>query len=87
MIREGLFEWFSILRCSVAPKTRIPPKLVFGKAAVLAADYAKTCLLQGKEPDLPVFNHHWMRGWRREYRISLRKPNWRFQPSLKMTCR
>ena len=73
VVRGLLFEWFSVLRNSVA--VRIPPKLVMVKAAQLVQDYVKECLLRGVPPDPPQITSHWMRGWTRQYRVSLRRPN------------
>ena len=60
VVRGLLFEWFSVLRNSVA--VRIPPKLVMVKAAQLVQDYVKECLLRGVQPDPPKITSHWMRG-------------------------
>ena len=60
VVRGFLFEWFSVLRNSVA--VRIPPKLVMVKAAQLVQDYVKECLLRGVQPDPPKITSHWLRG-------------------------
>ena len=77
VVRGLLFEWFSVLRNSVA--ARIPPKLVMVKAAQLVEDYVKECLLRGVQPGPPKINSQWMRGWRRQYRVSLRRPNRKYK--------
>ena len=66
-----------MLRNSVA--VRIPPKLVMVKAAQLVQDYVKECLLRGVPPDPPKITSHWMRGWKRQYRVSLRRPNRKYK--------
>ena len=73
VVRGLLFEWFSVLRNSVA--VRIPPKLVMVKAAQLVQVYVKECLLRGVQPDPPKITSHWLRGWKRQYCVSLRRPN------------
>ena len=60
VVRGLLFEWFSVLRNSVA--VRIPPKLVMVKAAQLVQYYVKECLLRGVQPDPPKITSHWMMG-------------------------
>ena len=77
VVRGLLFEWFSVLRNSVA--VRIPPKLVMVKAAQLVQDYVKECLLRGVQPDPPKITSHWLRGWKRQYRVSLRRPNRKYK--------
>ena len=73
VVRGLLFEWFSVLRNSVA--VRIPPKLVMVKAAQLVQDYVKECLWA----DPPKIISHWMRGWMRQYRVGLRRPNRKYK--------
>ena len=73
VVRELLFEWFSVLRNSVA--ARIPLKLVMVKAAQLVEDYVAECLRRGVQPDPPSLHSSWLRGWRRQYRVSLRRPD------------
>ena len=50
-------------------------KLVMVKAAQLVQDYVAECLRRGVQPDPPSLHSHWLRGWRRQYRVSLRRPN------------
>ena len=77
VVRGLLFEWFSVLRNSVA--VRIHPKFVMLKAAQLAQDYVKECLLRGVQPDPPKITSNWMRRWIRQYRVSLRRPNRKYK--------
>ena len=81
LVRSLLFEWFSVLRNSVS--SRIPTKLVVTKASTLVEDYVKECLLRGVTPDPPdVKSSHWLNGWTRQYRISLRRPNRKYKVPL-----
>jgi hypothetical protein len=53
IVRESLFEWFSIMRHSV--KARFPAKLLEIKAKQLVQDYVVACLLRGEKPDPQLF--------------------------------
>ena len=77
LVRSLLFEWFSVLRRSVA--VRIPPKLVMMKASALVEDYVKECLVRGVKPDPPMVTSKWLRAWMRQYRASLRRPNRKYK--------
>ena len=77
LVRQLLFEWFSVLRHSI--KGRIPSKVVEMKAKQLLEDYCKTSLLQGFTPVAPKITSHWLRFWRFEYDVSFRKPNRKFK--------
>ena len=77
VVRRLFFEWFSVLRNSVA--VRIPPKLVMVKAAQFVQDYVKECLLRGVQSGPPEIISHWLRGGKRQYRVCLRCPNRRYK--------
>ena len=81
LVRELLFEWFSILRHSVATRiqVRIPPKLVELKAKQLVQDYIAASLRNGQRPSPPLITGQWLQDWRMEYRVSFRKPNRKFK--------
>ena len=49
------------------------------KAAQLVQDYVKECLLRGVQPDPRKITSHRMRGWMRQYRVSLRRPNRKYK--------
>ena len=80
IIKELLFEWFSVLRNSVC--TRISPKFVMLKASTLVDDYVKECLKKGVAPDPPRITNHWLSSWKRRYRLSLRRPNRKYKVPL-----
>ena len=80
IIKELLFEWFSMLRNSVC--ARISPKFVMLKASTLVDDYVKECLKKGVAPDPPRITHHWVSSWKRRYRLSLRRPNRKYKVPL-----
>ena len=77
LVRSLLFEWFSVLRRSVA--VRIPPKLMMMKASTLVEDYVKECLVRGVKPDPPMLTSKWLGAWMRQYRVSLRRPNRKYK--------
>ena len=45
------------------------------KAAQLVQDYVVECLRRGAQLDAPILHSSWLRGGRRQYRVSLRRPN------------
>lgn len=77
MLREALFDWFLSVRASVA--ARIPPKLVLMKAKCIASELLSEMRRTGCFVRLPSLNRGWLRGWKREYGVSLRRPNKRFK--------
>ena len=81
IVREHLFEWFSILRHSLDCKvmTRFPPKLVELKAKSLVEEYVAACLKEGIEPNPPMITSHWLKDWQTEFRVSFRRPNRKFK--------
>ena len=81
IVREHLFEWFSVLRHSVDFRvmTRFPPKLVELKAKQLVQDYIAACLKEGVQPDPPIISGHWLKDWQLEYRVSFRRPSRKFK--------
>ena len=81
IVREMLFEWFSVLRHSIDTKvmTRFPPKLVELKAKELIVSYVEACFKNGLTPNPPVVTGKWLAEWRYEYRVSFRKPNRKFK--------
>ena len=82
VVRETLFEWFSIMRDSV--KTRFPPKLIEAKAKQLVQDYVSACLINGVQPNPPTINGKWLKRWQMEYHLSFRKPNRKFKVPKKV---
>jgi hypothetical protein len=77
LVREQLFEWFSMLRhswdCQI--KSRIPPSMVLLKAKEFIHDYVVACMRAGKDPDVPVVTGHWLKEWQMEYGVNFRRPN------------
>lgn len=86
IVREQLFEWFSVMRHSIDYKvlTRFPPTLVELKAKQLVQDYVAACLNAGVEPQPPTISWHWLKAWRMEYRVSFRRPNRKFKVPRKV---
>ena len=78
-LREAVWDWFVSVRSAVA--TRIPPKLVLSKAQALATDLVKEMSRTGIWIDLPKLDKHWLRRWKVQYGVSLRKPNRRYKCS------
>ena len=81
LVREQLFEWFSILRHSVNTRisVRIPPRLLQLKAEQLVQDYIAASLRNGIRPSPPMITGHWLKEWQMEYRVSFRRPNRKFK--------
>ncbi|MCP3916844.1 MAG: hypothetical protein GY711_14935 [bacterium] len=78
LVGEALFDWFCSIRASV--KGRLPPSVVLTQASALAAEITADRVAFGEEPaavaaDMPRINQQWLHAWRREHRISLRRPN------------
>ena len=82
IVRETLFEWFSIMRHSV--KTRFPPKLMELKAKQFAQDYVTACLINGIQPNAPTITGKWLKNWQMEYHVSFRKPNRKYKVPKKV---
>ena len=77
-LRQNLFEWFCEVRGSIAG--RIPVGVLRRQAQALRTLYIAECLRQREVPDAPkTCAGEWLRRWRREYGVSLRKPNRRFK--------
>ena len=76
-VRELLFKWFCWHRRRV--KGRLPLSHLLTEATRLRDSYALECLRQRVEPRVPVINYQWLKNWRREYNVSLRKPNTRWK--------
>ncbi|MCP4239045.1 MAG: hypothetical protein GY772_00615, partial [bacterium] len=78
-LRESLFEWFCSIRGAVA--TRIPLSCLAAQARLLREE----CLLQGlrlRVPrQVPKITSRWLLLWRRQYGVSLRRPNRRWKVS------
>ena len=76
-VRLALFDWFIDVRGSL--KGRLPIKLFRAKAIALHEEWLKTQDEQTKEKSDITFSRHWIRDWCTEYKVSLLKPNKRFQ--------
>ncbi|MCP4241947.1 MAG: hypothetical protein GY772_15435, partial [bacterium] len=76
-LRETLFEWFCSIRGAVT--TRIPLSSLAAQARLLREEY----LLQGLRLRAPVrapkVTSPWLLRWRRQYGVSLRRPNRRWK--------
>ena len=77
-LREQLFDWFVDMR-SVFSK--ISPATIKKQAWFLAKKVWRKTREDGAWADLPTITYAWVRGWRREYGISLRRPNTKFKLS------
>lgn len=77
LVREQLFQWFCSIRRSV--KTRLPARVVLTQASIILEQYVLHAVAQTTVADAPVLSKGWLRDWRLEYGISLRKPNRRSQ--------
>ena len=78
MLRETLYDWFLSVRSAVA--TRIPPKVVRMKADALATSLVQEMGRTGEFLQIPKIDESgWLRRWKRDYNVSLRKPNKRYK--------
>ena len=75
-LRERLYDWFVDMR-SVFSK--LSPGTVQRQALLLANKVWVEERQRGNWPDLPNITYAWVRGWRHEYRLSLRMPNRKFK--------
>ena len=69
-LRELLFEWFCMVRGAVTG--RLPPAALAAQARVLRMQYMKHALEYSLKVSMPQITSKWLRGFRREYGISLR---------------
>jgi hypothetical protein len=83
-VREQLFEWFVMIRSSLLG--RMPYKIMMTRAKMLLLDYVEACMAQGIVPDVFKPTPKWMRGFKREYGLSFRKPNKRYKLSRRGVC-
>ena len=73
-VREALFSWFVDVRETL--KGRLPQRLFKLKAKQLFGIWLEQNEVE--EKDKLKFSNCWIKGWEREYGISLRKPNKRY---------
>ncbi len=79
-LRDELFQWFVDIRASVAGKLSVlHVKLVAESMATHIV--RKAAALGHVAPELPVIDNKWVRRWRLQFGVSLRKPNRRYKVS------
>eukprot|EP00794_Sanderia_malayensis_P013649 gene13649-15078_t len=76
-VREAMYEWFIDIRGSL--KGRLPKDMFKAQCQVFYDQW-----LAQQDEDVPegkkiVFSNNWIKWWMKEYGVSLRKPNKRFQ--------
>ena len=79
-VREAAFEWFIDVRTSLKarlPRSQFKLKCIELYKAWLSSQSEEVKAEEMKNP--MVFSNRWIHGWMREYRVSLRKPNKRYQ--------
>ena len=77
-LREALCDWFVDMRTVFV---KIPPNMIKKQAKHLSKKIFGKAREKGLWPDLPQITNIWVRNWRREYGVSLRKPNTKFKLS------
>ena len=77
-LREQLYDWFVDMRTVF---TKISPGTIKKQAWRLSKSVWKHGRERGEWPMLPRITYEWVRGWRREYRVSLRRPNCKYKLS------
>lgn len=83
-LREELFEWFVSLKAAVAG--RFPPKLLMVKARAMCCELLSEMKRTGQYIALPKIDKHWLRRWKLEYGVCMRRPNRKYKVSLNV-CR
>ena len=73
LVKELLLEWFQSLRRSVT--TRIPPKAALNEALSLMESAAVAARKEGRRARVADATWMWLKRWREEFGISLRRPN------------
>ena len=87
-VRDGLFQWYEVVRHSVNVKIMCRfPKLAFKvKARMLYEDYLVECVNRNIKPETVRINDRWVNDWLIEHRLTQRMPNrkWKVsRPTLK----
>ena len=76
LVREELYSWFTDMKRSM--KCRFPVFLLRHRAQVITETYILECIRGGRRADPPKLTYTWLREWRLQYGVSLRRPNRRF---------
>ena len=76
-LREALFSWFVGLRKLV--KGRFPMSLLKQQAKYLQEKALVAAARENISVDLPDVSNEWIRQWRKEFHVSLRKPTRKFK--------
>ena len=74
---KALLEWFISVRSSL--KARLPRKMFKTQCKVLYEQWLSQQPVGIREEKRIVFSNSWIRNWMKEYGVSLRHPNKRFQ--------
>ena len=78
-VRRALFEWFVDVRGCL--KARLPIRLFRSKAQSLHVEWLRDQDEETRAKDDLKFTRCWIKGWCKEYNVSLLKPNKRYQIS------
>ena len=93
-LSSALYEWWSHMRYNVdwkkvnagVPKekghrniARYTQALLVTKAKDLVTSYCSHALVRGIRPVVPTLKPRWFKEWRKEYGLSLRKPNRKYK--------
>ena len=76
-LREALFEWFCSVRKVV--NGRFPLSMLRDRALQLRDDIVEDACRSFTVLKVPVINHYWIHAWRKQYRVSLRRPGKKFK--------
>ena len=76
-VREALYDWFIDIRGSL--KARLPRSLFKAHAKFFYDNWWSQQSDEVKKQPPLVFSNKWIKGWMTGYKVSLRKPNKRFQ--------
>ena len=75
-LRERMWDWFVNMRTAYVT---ISPMTVIRQATREASKVVKEMRRTNTFTPMPVLDRKWVRGWRRQYNISLRNPNRKFK--------
>ena len=75
-VRNSLFEYFIDVRTAL--KGRLPKKLFLAKAKELLQSYNEERRKRREDPETILFSNRWLKGWCKQFHVSMKRPNKRF---------
>ena len=78
-LHDALYDFFIMIRTAVS--ARISRKMMLGAAKMICSELCKEMKRLHIFEELPVVDPRWLRRWRANFNVSLRKPNRRYKVS------